>query len=128
MLGYTYLPGSRQLVAEVENRIRQTRVERVLQIHLVSLDNTVRILSAPPQNHPRQMVLDHRYHSVSHDPLLRCQRYIEQIGQIRQAWAHYLGFMHMRNVPDLSRETRTQPARFPEKSLLITIYINTDYI
>lgn len=69
----TYLTGSRQLVAEVQDRVWQAGVKRVLQIHLVALDYAVRVLGAPPQNHPRQMVLDHRDHSVAHDPLLRRQ-------------------------------------------------------
>lgn len=70
----THLAARGELVAEVKYRVWQAGVERVLQIDVVSLDDAVGILGTPPQQHPRQVVLDHRDHGVRDHALLRRQR------------------------------------------------------
>lgn len=60
----SYLASVLELEEKVEQRVRQTASEGVLQVHLVALDHVLGVLAAPEQQHPVQVVLQHRDHRV----------------------------------------------------------------
>lgn len=74
---HAYLAAVRELEEEVQNAVGDAQSEGVLQVHLVALQHLLGVLGAPPEQHPRQVVLDHRDRRVRNVALLLRQRRID---------------------------------------------------
>lgn len=74
---HAYLATVRKLEEEVQNAVGNAQAERVLQVHLVALQHLLGVLGAPPEQHPRQMVLDHRDGGMRNVALVLRQRRID---------------------------------------------------
>lgn len=66
----SYLATERYLEEEVQNGVGQPQAEGMLQVDLVALEHIVRILGAPVEDNPDEMVLQHGNRGVRHIPLL----------------------------------------------------------
>jgi len=66
----SYLATKGDLKEEVQNRVGQPQAEGVLQVDLVALEHIVRILGAPVEYDPDEMILQHGNRGVRHIPLL----------------------------------------------------------
>lgn len=53
----------------------------MLQIDLVALEHTVRVLGAPPKVRPVKTVVNHRYHGMRDVTLLLCQARIQILAE-----------------------------------------------
>lgn len=75
-----------ELERPVQQAVGQPGAERMLQVHLVALQHQIGVLAAPHQQHPEQVVLDHRDHGVRNVALLlrqlRVQVLVELLAQI----------------------------------------------
>lgn len=56
----TYLAAVRELEEEVQDAVGDARAKGVLQVHLVALQHQVGVLCAPVEQHPHQVILNHR--------------------------------------------------------------------
>ena len=84
----TYLAAELEFEEEVQQRIRQTAAERVLQVDLVPLEHLFRVLAAPGQHHPDEMVLQHRNHRVGNVALLLGQGGVQVLVVARRQLLH----------------------------------------
>lgn len=72
-----YLTSERNLEEKVQNTIGDASAERVLKVHLITLQHLIEVLGAPTHDHPNKMILDHRYHCVRNASLLGRQACIQ---------------------------------------------------
>lgn len=73
----TNLAPESELEEEVQDAVRYSAAEGMLQIDLVSLEHLIGELGAPPHHHPYQMVLQHGNHRVRNITLLRAQTRVQ---------------------------------------------------
>lgn len=71
--GRTYLAAVRELEEEVEDAVGDAGAQGVLQVDLVALQHQVGVLCAPVEEHPHQVVLNHRDGRVRNVLLLQRQ-------------------------------------------------------
>lgn len=78
-----YLAPKCKLEEKVEDTIRDASTERVLKVHLVTLQNLIEILDTPAHDNPHQVVFDHRYHCVRNASLLRRKDSVQILVEFR---------------------------------------------
>lgn len=78
-----YLASECESEEEVQDAVWQSAAPSVLQINFVSLDQKVRVLGAPVEDDPNQMILDHRNGCVGDVALLLCQACVQVFVETR---------------------------------------------
>lgn len=78
---FNYLASEGELEEEIEDSVRYSGAERVLQVHFVPLEHLVRVLGAPPHHHPSEVVFDHAGRGVRHVALFDCQTGIDIVSE-----------------------------------------------
>lgn len=78
-----YLASERESEEEVQDAVRQSAAPGMLQINFVALDQEVRILGAPVEDDPDQMILDHRDGRVGDVALLLRQACVQVFVETR---------------------------------------------
>lgn len=86
-----YLSAEGELEEEVEYPVGYPGAERVLQVHLVALEHLVGVLGAPPHNHPREVVLDHRDGGVRHVALFGGEGVVQVVAEPLRELLDYYG-------------------------------------
>lgn len=76
-----YLSAESEFEEKVEDAVGYPGAEGVLQIDLVTLEDLVGVLGAPPHHHPGEVVLDHGDGGVRQVPLFDAEAGVEIVAE-----------------------------------------------